>query len=115
MAMFNSIVNRVNGEKQSFGEGVAVVLKGTFGVEQLQRIAVEKVSRISNDAERRPHDLKSFYEALTVLASLSLTQGDFALVSRRLDNAWRYFQTGEWGAGRYELTLLEKSLKNGFA
>jgi hypothetical protein len=46
-----------------------------------------------------------------LLEALPLASAEFSLAVNRLENAWRFLEIGEFGAARYELRLLRRSLE----
>ena len=56
-------------------------------------------------------DLPSaFVEFQRLLEALPLSTEEFGLAGNRLRNSRRYLDSDEWGAAKYELLLLERSL-----
>jgi hypothetical protein len=91
-------------------EVLSSVLKETFDLERLEQIAAEKICQIVQDADDGTCDPKKVAEAEAVLRALPLTQYEYFLASRRIANAVTYFLHEQWGPGRYEISLVQKSL-----
>ena len=60
--------------------------------------------------EARKAKDNSFESAGAALACLPCATAEFALATKRLDNASKYYSRGEAGAANFELTLLQQSL-----
>lgn len=98
-------------DRELRSDNVPTILNEVFEVEQLHRMAAEKLTRLQDDARRRIYRPTQFAEALTVVESLPLTQEEFGLTFTRLHNAQHYVLRGEWGAGGYELLLASQTIK----
>ena len=59
-----------------------------------------------------PFERRRIADLRALLESLPLATDEFALAARRLQNADRYLRSRERGAARYELRLLDGSLKH---
>jgi hypothetical protein len=82
---------------------VAHVLRDSFDVEQLCRMAAARLAQLYDDASRRVYVPQKFADAYQVLTSLPLSEDQFSVTSRRLANARNYLVADEWGAGQFEL------------
>jgi hypothetical protein len=86
------------------------VLRDSFDVEQLFRMAASRLAQLCDDASRRVYAPQRFADAFQLLTSLPLSQDQFSLTSRRLDNARHYLAADEWGAGQYELRQVARCI-----
>ncbi len=55
--------------------------------------------------------IADFEQIRQMLEALPLASAEFSLAVNRLTNAQKYLRSGEYGAARYELHLLLRSLK----
>jgi hypothetical protein len=74
--------------------------------------AIEVVTELFVDAFKRCARPAQFLRAEDALAVLPLSTNEFALATRRLDNAFNYYHDAEFGACMYELWLLVRRIRN---
>jgi hypothetical protein len=77
-----------------------------YRADELQAALLAKLQLLLNNATNGTWMLGDFLEATEILSALPLTQDEFHLASRRLENGLRFLMMGEHGAGRYEIMLL---------
>ena len=75
-------------------------------LDELYRLLAKCLHRVTHAIQGPEHQLDELHHACSLLEAMPLTTGEFALATSRLDNARRYFQSGESGAAHYELNLL---------
>jgi hypothetical protein len=73
------------------------------------------IHSLFQEFKRIPRDPTQARSALTRirdwLTGLSLPNHDFDAAVRRINNAYRYLESAEFGAARYEIGLLHRTLK----
>ena len=74
--------------------------------------ATAVIAELFVDAVKRRATATQFLRAEDVLAALPLSTHEFALATRRLDNALSYYQQAEFGGCMFELWLLVRRLRN---
>ncbi len=79
------------------------LLRRSFTVEDIVATAMGRLMLITNQGTTC---VTAFQEVRMLLEALPLSEHDFSVATRRLENAQMYFAAGEFGAGKYELRLL---------
>ena len=75
-------------------------------LERVWQAAGQAVDRLTSELKSSCDVTLRFSDAREALGRLPISQSEFALATRRLDNAEDYYGRGELGAAKYELNLL---------
>jgi hypothetical protein len=86
-------------------------LTTTPAVSDLFRTAIRRLARLRAQMRLGINVSRELSEIQGVLESLPLSTSEFGLAHNRLQNALKYLEAAEPGAARYELQLLETSLR----
>jgi hypothetical protein len=73
---------------------------------------LDAISRLTTDIEIGATDVPHFEAVAELLTGVPLATGDHALAMRRLENVRLYAAEHEYGAARYELSILFRSLSH---
>jgi hypothetical protein len=83
----------------------------SVSINDLWRTALRRLAWLRAKIKIGINVAQALQDSQGVIESLPLSTSEFGLASNRLQNAANYLASGEPGAARYELQLLETSLR----